>query len=268
MHVFRGAMAERRFSDGSFPILVAHRGDPRRHPENSIEGFISALRTGADAVEFDVRLTRDASPVIMHDADVARTTDGRGLVRDLTLAEIRSLRLDGTSRIPTLAEALEVVGALGGGVDVEIKNLPGEPDFEPGAERTLEATLVALREARFPGSVVISSFNPATIRRSAELAPEVPIGLLIIDAVDPFDALGAAIEETYAFILPSVASLVDAGPQLVQSAHEAGVRVGAWTADDPGTVRRLLEWEVDAVATNDPAMAAMTREAWRAERGR
>jgi glycerophosphoryl diester phosphodiesterase len=219
-------------------------------------------------VEFDVRLTRDAVPVIMHDADVSRTTDGRGLVHELTLEEIRRLSLRGTSRVPTLAEALEAVGSLGGGVDIEIKNLPGEPGFEAEAERTLEATLSTLHGARFAGSVVISSFNPATIRRSAELAPGVARGLLIIDAVDPFDALGAAIAEAHAFILPSVASLADAGPALIRAAHEAGVRVGAWTADDRGTVRRLLEWGVDAIATNDPALAAATRLAWRAEVGR
>jgi glycerophosphoryl diester phosphodiesterase len=232
--VFAGAMAEQRFSDGPSPVLVAHRGDPLRHPENSIEGFISALRAGADAVEFDVRLTRDAKPVVMHDADVARTTDGSGLVHELTLAEVRALRLDGTSRVPTLAEALEAVGSLGGGVDIEIKNLPGEPGFEPEAERTLEATLSALRDARLSGSLVISSFNPVTIRRCVELAPEVPTGLLIIDAVDPSDALGAAIAGAYTFIL----------------------------------VRRLLEWGIDALATNDPAMAAGAREAWRASRAR
>jgi glycerophosphoryl diester phosphodiesterase len=261
-------MAERRFSDDAFPLLVAHRGDPLRHPENSVEGFISALRMGVDAVEFDVRLTRDAVPVIMHDADVSRTTGGRGLVHELTLEEIRRLSLAGTSRVPTLAEALEAVGSLGGGVDIEIKNLPGEPGFEAEAERTLEATLSALLGARFAGSVVISSFNPATIRRSVELAPGVATGLLIIDAVDPFDALGAAIADAHAFILPSVASLADAGPALIRAAHEAGVRVGAWTADDPGTVRRLLDWDVDAVATNDPALAAAARRAWQADVGR
>jgi glycerophosphoryl diester phosphodiesterase len=266
--VFASAMAERRFSGRRFPLLVAHRGDPLRRAENSIEGFVSALHAGADAVEFDVRLTRDAEPVIMHDADVARTTDGRGLVHELTLADVRSLRLLGTSRVPTVAEVLEVVGSLGGGVDIEIKNLPGDPGFEPEAERTLEATLFALREARFSGSVVISSFNPATIRRSAELAPEVPTGLLIIDAVDPSDALSAAIAEAHDFLLPSVSSLLDAGPALIRRAHASGVRVGAWTADDPGTVRRLLEWGIDAVATNDPAMAVVAREAWRAERER
>ena len=60
----------------------------------------------------------------------------------------------------------------------------------------------------------------------------------------------------------------ESGPALIHAAHEAGVRVGAWTADDPGTVRRLLEWGVDAIATNDPALAAAARLAWRAELGR
>jgi glycerophosphoryl diester phosphodiesterase len=262
-------MAERRFSDAAFPLLVAHRGDPLRHPENSVQGFISALRTGVDAVEFDVRLTSDAVPVIMHDADVSRTTNGRGLVHELTLEEIRRLSLAGTSGVvPTLAEALEAVASLGGGVDIEIKNVPGEPGFEAEAERTLEATLSALRGARFAGPVVISSFNPATIRRSVELAPGVATGLLIIDAVNPFDALAAAIAEAHAFILPSVASLADAGPALIRAAHESGVRVGGWTADDPATLRRLLEWNIDAVATNDPALAAAVRRAWRADVGR
>ena len=75
-----------------------------------------------------------------------------------------------------MAESLEAVGSLGGGVDIEIKNLPGEPGFEAEAERALEATLSALRDARFAGPVVISSFNPATIRRSVELAPDVSRG--------------------------------------------------------------------------------------------
>ena len=109
--VFPDAMAERRFSDAAFPILVAHRGDPLRHPENSVEGFISALRTGVDAVEFDVRLTRDAVPVIMHDADVSRTTDGRGLVHELTLEEIRRLSLRGNEPGPDLGR-----GARGRGL--------------------------------------------------------------------------------------------------------------------------------------------------------
>jgi glycerophosphoryl diester phosphodiesterase len=255
-------MAEHRFSEAPRPLLVGHRGDPVRHPENSIEGFISALRAGADAVEFDVRLTSDGVPVIMHDADVARTTNGVGLVHERTLEELRALRLADGSRVPTLTEALAAVGPLGGAVDIEIKNLPGEPAFEPTAERALEATLAGLRDAPFPGSVVISSFNPATLRRSVELSPDVPTGLLIIDAVDPFDALALATAEAHAFVLPSVASLAAAGRDLIGAAHEAGVRVGAWTADDPQAVRRLLEWDIDAVATNDPAMAATTRRAW------
>ena len=257
-------MAERRFSGSAAPLIVAHRGDPRRHAENSLAGFRSALDAGADAVELDVRLTLDGIPVVMHDADISRTTDGVGFVHETTLEELRRLRLAGEAdeRPPTLREALHAVAERGGGLDIEIKNVPGDPAYEPEHERTLEATLQELlrEELRF---VLISSFNPATLRRSRELAPKVPTGLLIVDAVDPGPALDAARIEGHAYLLPSVAALTAAGPRLVADAEKAGVRIGTWNADDPATVERLRSWNVAAIATNDPGMAAATLRASR-----
>jgi glycerophosphoryl diester phosphodiesterase len=261
-------MAEPRFSDFPSATLVGHRGDPRRHPENSISGFVAAIEAGADAVELDVRLTADGVPIVLHDADVGRTTGGRGLVHDLQLEEVRGLRLagDGGEGVPTLGEAVRAVDAAGGGLDIEIKNLPGDPAYEPDRERALEGSLAELDASRFSGPVVISSFNPSTIRRCRALAPGVATGLLVIDAVEPRHALDAADVDGHTFVLPSVGSLAKAGRSLIEDAHERGVRVGAWNADDEATVRWLLEWEADAIATNDPAMAASARSRWRAER--
>jgi glycerophosphoryl diester phosphodiesterase len=260
-------MAERRVSTGPAPLIVAHRGDPTRHPENSLAGLRSAFDAGADAVEFDVRLTADGFPIVIHDADVGRTTEGSGAVHEMTLDELRRLRLrDATDeRLPTLREALEVAAERRGGVDVEIKNVPGDPAYEPDGERALEATLRELAREDV-GFVLISSFNPSTLRRSRQLAPDIPTGLLIVDAVDPRAALEAARIDGHTYLLPSVPALDAAGRGLVAEAHEARVRVGTWNADEPATVRRLLEWNVDAVATNDPWMAAATRDAWRRER--
>ena len=97
------------------PIVVAHRGASVEQPENTIEAFEAAIEAGADAVEFDVRLTADGVPVVMHDPDVSRTTGGAGLVSEITVAEIRKLG------IPTLEEAL---ACLAGRVaaDIELKN--------------------------------------------------------------------------------------------------------------------------------------------------
>ena len=75
------------------PIVVAHRGASVEQPENTIEAFEAAIDAGADAVEFDVRLTLDGHAIVMHDPNVRRTTDGHGLVSELTLAEVRRLRI-------------------------------------------------------------------------------------------------------------------------------------------------------------------------------
>jgi glycerophosphoryl diester phosphodiesterase len=75
------------------PLVVAHRGASIEAPENTIEAFERAVDAGADAVEFDVRITADGSAVVMHDPDVDRTTDGQGRCRDMTLAEVKALRI-------------------------------------------------------------------------------------------------------------------------------------------------------------------------------
>jgi glycerophosphoryl diester phosphodiesterase len=264
-------MAEGALGDLPSPILVGHRGDPARHAENSIPGFLSALEAGVEVVEFDVRLTADGSPVVLHDAALDRTTSAWGYVHRLTLQELRGVRLGGgRATLPTLSEALVAIDAAGGGIDVEIKNVPGDPAYEATAERALEATLAALDDARFGGPVLISSFNPATVLRCRELAPGLPTGLLVVDAMWSGDAraatLGAAKDAGHAFVLPSVVAVRETGRAFVDEAHGAGLRVGTWNADDPETVRTMLEWGLDAIATNDPAMASEARARWRADR--
>src|SRR5262245_12792719 len=97
------------------PLVIAHRGDSAHRPENTLASFASALEVGADLVEFDVQLTQDGAVVVLHDPTLERTTNGRGDIRRMTLAEVRAVSAGypsrfGTAyageRIPTLAEAL------------------------------------------------------------------------------------------------------------------------------------------------------------------
>jgi glycerophosphoryl diester phosphodiesterase len=263
---FEGAMAERRFSqDLSTPLVVAHRGASAYEPENTIAAFEAALAAGADAVEFDVRMSRDGHAMVMHDASVDRTTDGRGLVRDLTLLELKRLRIRSPSgepaEIPTLAETLAMLSGRAG-VDVEIKNLPGEPDHDPDREPAVEATLLALEDAAFVGAVLVSSFNPRSLARARELNAAVPTGLLTLEAMPTKDAVALAKGEGHGWVLPAVAGVLAAGEPLVARAHAAGLRLGTWIVDDPGTAARLSSWGLDAVATNDPsAVVPAVREA-------
>jgi glycerophosphoryl diester phosphodiesterase len=236
-------------------MVVAHRGASIEQPENTIEAFEAAVGVGADSVEFDVRMTADDVPVLMHDPDVSRTTDGTGLVPELTLADVRRLRIPlpggGTTGVPTLEEALECLSGRAA-ADIEIKNLPGEPDFIRDREPAVEATLDALDELSFTGQVIVSSFNPASIAHSRQLRPDVPTGLLTEYEVDAEEALARATADGHPWVLPFVSKVLDADEGFAERVHADGVLLGVWIADDPDTARRLFELGADAVATNDP----------------
>jgi glycerophosphoryl diester phosphodiesterase len=246
-------------------LVVAHRGASSEEPENTVAAFQAAVRAGADVVELDVRLTSDRIPIILHDPDVSATTDGRGPVHGLSLAEVK--RLDASPgagdrhEIPTLAEALEAIEGTGSaGVNLEIKNIPGEPAFDSPAEAVLRAALDVLERSGFRAPVLVSSFNWITIERSRELAPPLPTGFLTIGAVDPRAALDYARQRGHAFVLPQSAALLGSGPGFIDEAHAEGIRVGTWTVDDESELATLFGWDVDAVASNDPSLALGVRD--------
>jgi glycerophosphoryl diester phosphodiesterase len=244
-------------------MVVAHRGASIEQPENTVEAFEAAIDAGADAVEFDVRMTADGVAVVMHDPDVSRTTDGTGSVPELTLADIRRLRIPltsgGATGVPTLEEALERLAGRAA-ADIEIKNLPGEPGFTSDREEAVEATLATLDQVGFTGSVIISSFNPASIAHSRRIRPDVPTGLLTSHDVGADEALRRATADRHAWVLPFVAMALEADDGLADRVHAGGALLGVWIADDPDTARRLFELGVDAVATNDPRAIVPVRD--------
>jgi glycerophosphoryl diester phosphodiesterase len=245
-------------------MVVAHRGASVEQPENTIEAFEAAIDAGADAVEFDVRMTADGVPVVMHDPDVSRTTDGTGLVSELTLDEIRKLRIGlpggGAAGVPTLEEALECLAGRAA-ADIEIKNLPGEPGFTSDREPAVEATLDALDRVGFPGQVIVSSFNPASIAHSRRVRPDVPTGLLTEYEVEASAALARAAADGHPWVLPFVVEVLEAGDGFADRVRSGGALLGVWIADDPETARRLFELGSDAVATNDPRGIVPIRDA-------
>jgi len=253
-----------------WPIVLAHRGASLVQPENTLPAFEAAIAAGADGVELDVRLTSDGVAVVLHDVDVSVTTDGHGLVNELPFAQVRALNVGREGEPPTAVPSLgETLRALSGRacLDVEIKNLPGEPDYEPTRERCADEVVRLLDELAFDGPVVVSSFNPSAIDRVRNLRPDLATGLLTIEPVDPRAALRPVLERGHRVVLPAVAALLDAGGGFVRESHDEGVRVGTWTVDDPQTIARLFEWGVDAVVTNDPGAATSLRDAARGRSG-
>jgi glycerophosphoryl diester phosphodiesterase len=255
-------VSESSFSQGAVRLIVAHRGASAREAENTIPAFEAAIAAGADAVELDVRITADGTAVVMHDPDVARTTNGGGFVRDLHLSEVKRLRIptaDGSAtEVPTLEEALACLSGRCG-VAIEIKNIPGEPDFDPGQEPAVEESLRALDAVGFASSVLISSFNPLSIARSRDLAPDVPTGLLATGDVDARAALSHARSAGHRWVLPFAGAVLAAGEGFATEAHEAGVFVGTWVVDDPATAVRFMRDGINGVATNDPAAIVAAR---------
>jgi glycerophosphoryl diester phosphodiesterase len=259
-------VSEWPFSQGWGAAVVAHRGDPANVPENTLESFESAVRAGAEAIEFDVRLTADGVPVVMHDAIVDRTTDGSGLVSSMTLEQVRGLRIalpgGGAAGVPTLEDTLRSLAGRAA-VDIEIKNVPGDPDFDPDREDTVEATLDAIDATGFDGPVIVSSFNPLSIARSRELAPRIPTGLLTDPSVDAEAGFAFAKEQGHAWLLSFAGAVLRAPSGFADRVHEGGLRLGTWVSDDPDEAVALMRAGVDAVATNDPGAIVAARSASR-----
>ncbi|MFN4179863.1 MAG: glycerophosphodiester phosphodiesterase, partial [Armatimonadota bacterium] len=155
------------------PMVIAHRGFSGRYPENTLRSFREALNLSVDAIELDVRRTKDGILIVIHDETVDRTTDGKGHVRDLTWSEIQ--KLDAGSwkgsefageRIPKLEEALELVSGQKV-VFLEIK----EPE-------TTEQIVETLRQLDAFSWVKIGSFHPQAIATAKKLEPEISSSLI------------------------------------------------------------------------------------------
>ena len=250
--------------------MIAHRGASLTHPENTLEAFEAAVQAGADMIELDVRLTKDGVAVVSHDLDVSNTTDGEGLVCELTLAELKRFDASrGRSRggpsewprteIPTLAAALALLAGRVR-VDIEIKNLPDETDFDSPDESVAVEVVKLLDQLAVRDRVLVTSFNWLSIERVRELAPDVETGFVTNPAIDPKAALVYARGAGHAYVLPHSYALVDAGAPFVAEAHADGIRVGTWTVDDARDIAQLFDWGVDAVVTNDPATGVRVRD--------
>jgi glycerophosphoryl diester phosphodiesterase len=248
------------------PIVVAHRGASAAYPENTLASFQGAVEAGADVVELDVRLTADNVAVILHDLDVSATTNGSGFVHTLTLADVKRLDASGGRgppvEVPTLREVLEALTGIVG-VNIEIKNLPGEPSFDSPREAAAEEVVTLLHETRFQGPVLVSSFNWLSIARIRELEQAISTGFLTTSAIDPWASLVYAKSRGHTYVLPQAPALYEAGEAFVDAAHGDGLLVGTWTVDDPSAIERLFQMGVDAIATNDPATAVPIRDRFR-----
>jgi glycerophosphoryl diester phosphodiesterase len=228
--------------------IIAHRGNSGEAPENTLAAFRQVLDTGAEGVEFDVQLTRDGVPVVIHDEDVSRTTNGMGEVRTLTLAELQALDAGSWfgaafagERIPTLEAVLAVFRGTPVSVNIELKTnrvaYPGLP----------EAVIWLVHRLAMDSQVIVSSFNHATLAEARTIAPHLSYAVLSGDQMlAPWDYVRA---HGFQAFHPRD-NAVDA--ELVRRCHELDLKVRVWTVDAPDAAAQLAGYGVDALFTNHP----------------
>ncbi len=220
------------------PDIIAHRGSSRECLENTMVAFTRALEQRADGVELDVHGTADGQVVVHHDAILQLKPGGTGgmaAIGELTLAEVRAAQLHGGHRVPLLGEVLELVGRQAT-VYVEVK------------APHIEAAVAAVLDRHPSVRTAVHSFDhriPAAVR---SIRPGTPIGFLSDSyLIDPAGMLHPTAPDA----LWQYTQLIDEA--LVLAAHERGVKVIAWTENDPDRARLLASWGVDGVCTDVPA---------------
>jgi glycerophosphoryl diester phosphodiesterase len=226
----------------------AHRGFSGKYPENTLLAFGKAIEAGCDGIELDVHLSKDGELVIIHDELVDRTTNGRGLVADYTLAELQKLDASagysgvyGKNKIPTLQAYFELIKDTNIVTNIELKT--GVNPY-PGIE---EKTLAMIDAYGLRDRIIISSFNHYSVLRMQALAPDMQYGFLeeswIVDMADYTAAHGVqcihpifnAIDEAY-----------------VKAAREKGLAINTWTVNAEEDIRRMVELGIDGIIGNYP----------------
>jgi glycerophosphoryl diester phosphodiesterase len=215
-------------------LRIGHRGARAYEPENTLRSFKKALEIGVDAVELDVRKTKDNQLVVIHDADVKRTTDGKGLVSELTLKQIKEYSTEKGEKIPTLKEALDFL-------DKKVKIL-----IELKEEGVEEKVLSLVREGGLQKNVIIVSFIEDALRKVRELDKEVETGLIYAKHKNP---VKAALELKAQYLVAFYRFTHTAN---VQKAHENGLKVIVWTVNKPEEVAEYLKKGVDGIASDKP----------------
>lgn len=231
----------------AYPHIIAHRCGGALAPENSLAGLAVAARLGCRAVEFDVMLTTDGVPILMHDETLERTTTGHGRVAAMTLAEIRRYDAGGphhaafaVSPAPTFAEAMAECRRLDLWPNIEIKPAAGH------AEATGEAVGRWLNE-HWNGAGVISSFYEKSALAARRVLPQFRQALLVKHL--PAD-WRAQLDRRGATALHLAAACLT--PQQATALNDAGVTWAAYTVNDRASAERLFALGAASVFTDRP----------------
>ncbi len=229
------------WSSGQRPFIIGHRGASADAPENTLAAFALAQAQGAAGVEFDVQLSADGWPVVIHDGKLDRTTNGQGSVQQFTLAQLQALDAGEGQSIPTLDEVFETLGPhfL---YNVELKTAAFR---NTGLAAAVADRIQSHNVAR---QTVVSSFNPLAVRYARRhLTQSTWVAHLSYKSGFQFLQSFIPVQAVHPHY-----RMVDASYMAWAKKH--GWRVNVWTVDDPAEAQRLAGLGVNAIITNKPKL--------------
>ena len=222
----------------------AHRGGSREAPENSLAAFAHAVALGFTEIETDIRGTRDGVAVIHHDAALDRTTDRRGLIRDLTWSEVQRARVHGREPIPRLEDALEAFPAARFTLDAK-------------ESASVPALVDAVRRTGSTDRVVVGSFSHRRLRQIRRALP-------VVTSASPREVLrlyaaarrgrSITLDARFVQVPPRAGRIRFADPGFIEAVQAMGLQVHMWTIDDPSTMHDLIDLGIDGLMTDRPTV--------------
>ncbi|MBO3445705.1 glycerophosphodiester phosphodiesterase family protein [Clostridium sp. CCUG 7971] len=229
-------------------IIFAHRGYSFKYPENTMLAFEKSLEKDAKAIELDIHKTKDDKIVVIHDEDIERTLEGKGLIKDYTLEELRKFKCktikfrdNDLCKIPTLEEVINLIKDKDIFLNIEAKTDVIDYKLE-------QDTLDIINKYGMKDKVLISSFNHESIKRFKELKNDIKYANLYGDKGTNSKDLTKKIKELELYSINIDVEL--ATKELVQHAHDNNIKVFVYTVNSLELAEKLIEYGVDGIFTD------------------
>ena len=233
---------------------IAHRGASAYEPENTLCAFERAIQMGATVLELDIHLSRDIHPIIIHDADVSRTTNGKGHISDMTLKQIKDLNAGKGERVPTLIEVIDLARDR-----VELY-------IELKGQHTIDLVVDALNSMAFVDQVIVGSFYPWLIQKAKTLDSTIRTSLLIRHEEQGSVLVERALAVVADYLHPCWKKEIPTPyriltPDLNSNIHKHGLGFITWHEERPSELQKLVKLGVDGICTKTPdVLATILRE--------
>ena len=224
-------------------IIMGHRGASKIAPENTLKAFKEAIRLKADSVEFDVQETVEGEIVIIHDYDTLRTAGTEGIIKQMTLKELKKLNFGNGEQIPTLLELVELAK--------DKISLNCEIKVEGIAKKIIQI----FQDADILDSTIVSSFIHEELIKIQKIEPQLKLATLVPTEAGKFSdwnykkkLIDYTSENNY-FAINPLYKLAD--KQFIEYAHEKNIKVFPWTVDSGIAMKKLINMGTDGIITND-----------------